>query len=534
MPYCGALAPLALARGLVSFGFKGWLALPLSALGPALDSVRVRSDAGQRRLGARAAAALALVGCARFGYESLGSPVQDDAQQGAAPEQRLARGGPDSGPVPRIDDCPTPCAEVVSASCADAGCAPSCAPGYGDCDGNPSNGCESLLDRDPLHCGSCLSRCDLSTQLCQAGRCESSSCPAGRGECDGDPTLACEADLGSVQHCGFCANSCELPNATPACNAGRCEVQSCVPGFLDCDGAPDNGCEATLGSVQHCSACNDVCTGNGGAPVCNAGVCDTLCDLNGVFALKLTAAGSWPENAAIYSGSGTFETWFRVAAAHGGNTLAVGVTECGRTVPAEQNQLVAETMRTLFPNALFDGGFLPSSSATVSLGSSNPGASLSWPLTVTQMGVSLANPATDSWPSDAANLPAASLIDMDGDGKPGVTLTYANGGGYIYPRTSSSPFSTTRADLAYVGARLGFSLGGTLTSCSTASGTAQIPLYDRGIVGCNRASSTQDCNSSERSILDTYKPAWTMGAASFALQAVAADANCAAVRAALP
>lgn len=472
--------------------------------------------------------------CARFGYETLSSSLGGDAEQSAGPEHRLARGGPDSGPAPTGGDCPSICTEVVSPSCVDAGCAPSCAAGYGDCDGNPSNGCESALDRDPLHCGSCLTRCDVSTQLCQAGSCVASSCPAGRGECDGDLTLACEADLTSVEHCGFCANPCVVPNGTPVCNAGLCEVQSCGSGFADCDGAPDNGCEATLGSVEHCSACNDACTGSGGAPVCNAGVCDTLCDLNGLFALKLTATGSWPDNDAIYGGSGTFESWFRAASVHTGDTLTVSVTECGRSVPARENKLVPETMRTLFPNALFDGGFLPSSSASVTLGSSHPGASISWSLTVTQMGVSLVSPATDSWPSDAANIPELNRVDMDGDGKPGVTIAYANGGGYIYPRTSSSPFSTARADLAYVGARLGFSLSGTLMSCSAASGTAQVPLYDEGIFGCNRADSTQDCTSSERTILDTYKPAWTMGAASYVLQAVAAGSDCAAIRAALP
>lgn len=324
------------------------------------------------------------------------------------------------------------------------------------------------------------------------------------------------------------------PNATPVCNAGRCEVLRCAPGFEDCDGLPDNGCEARLGSVQHCSACYDTCTSGQGVPVCNAGACGTRCDLNGVFALKLTASGSWPENAAMEAGSGSFQFWLRVSAVHGGDSLTVDVRECGRTVPPEQNKLVSETMHALFTNSLFDNAALPSASATVTLGSSSPGASISWPLTVTQMGVSLASPATFSWPADAANLPGGNLVDMDADGKPGVTTDYANGGGFIYPRTSSSPFSTTRADQAYLAARLGFTLGGSLTSCTAASGTATVPLFDRGVLGCNRAGSTQDCNSSERDILDTHKPAWTLGAASYVMAAVAPGADCAAVRAALP
>lgn len=39
-----------------------------------------------------------------------------------------------------------------------------CAPGTGNCDGDPKNGCEQMLN-DPHHCGGCTTVCGV-TQVC--------------------------------------------------------------------------------------------------------------------------------------------------------------------------------------------------------------------------------------------------------------------------------------------------------------------------------------------------------------------------------
>lgn len=57
---------------------------------------------------------------------------------------------------------------------------------------------------------------------------------------------------------------CGLPNtASSACVAGACRVVACAPGWEDCDGNPQNGCEANvLGFFtddNHCGSCNKVC-----------------------------------------------------------------------------------------------------------------------------------------------------------------------------------------------------------------------------------------------------------------------------------
>lgn len=44
-------------------------------------------------------------------------------------------------------------------------------------------------------------------------------------------------------HCGACGRSCELPAAAAVCSDSTCNIESCNPGFLDCDGDAKTGCE---------------------------------------------------------------------------------------------------------------------------------------------------------------------------------------------------------------------------------------------------------------------------------------------------
>src|SRR5262249_960705 len=38
-------------------------------------------------------------------------------------------------------------------------------------------------------------------------------------------------------------SACALDHAAVACTNGACKLTACSPGFVDCDGKPDNGCE---------------------------------------------------------------------------------------------------------------------------------------------------------------------------------------------------------------------------------------------------------------------------------------------------
>ncbi len=153
-----------------------------------------------------------------------------------------------------------------------------CDEDFGDCSGGASDGCESNLQNDPEHCGSCDTKCGPS-QGCQAGQCVL-MCPDGKGDCNNNPADGCETDFGTTLNCAFCADVCDPANAAGACEAGKCVVQNCQNGFGDCDDVAANGCEADLNnSAMTCGTCNNACpNGPNGTTVCNGGTCAINCN----------------------------------------------------------------------------------------------------------------------------------------------------------------------------------------------------------------------------------------------------------------
>ncbi len=92
--------------------------------------------------------------------------------------------------------------------------------------------------------------------------CYQQACPAGLGNCNGDPADGCETTLDTVANCGACGNACALPHASSSCDAGSCAIGACDAGYGDCDGDPQNGCEASLAVVPDstsCGACGVSC-----------------------------------------------------------------------------------------------------------------------------------------------------------------------------------------------------------------------------------------------------------------------------------
>ena len=88
-----------------------------------------------------------------------------------------------------------------------------CELGYDECDGNPRNGCESLNVSE--HCGGCGKLCvvdfleHVATAACTASEC-AITCDPGYGDCDGEPFNGCETRLDSLVHCGECGKGCSL------------------------------------------------------------------------------------------------------------------------------------------------------------------------------------------------------------------------------------------------------------------------------------------------------------------------------------
>lgn len=158
-----------------------------------------------------------------------------------------------------------------------------CDEGFADCDGDPSNGCEADLS-SAQNCGGCGNLCgqaQTESSTCERlvegedrFQCEI-ICKPGFSNCDGNPTNGCEADLNAPASCGSCANDCEAlyDNAEAACVQSECRLHACDEGFADCDGDPSNGCEADLSDESSCGACGVVCAGINTIlpPVCTSG-----------------------------------------------------------------------------------------------------------------------------------------------------------------------------------------------------------------------------------------------------------------------
>jgi hypothetical protein len=160
-------------------------------------------------------------------------------------------------------------------TCLSGSCQIVCNAGFKNCDGNPSNGCETNVSSDPNNCGACGNQCNAQhgTPACVSGLCAIVACNSGFKDCDGNPSNGCETNVNSdANNCGSCGNECFTPNGTPACANGSCAVAACNAGFKDCDGIAANGCETNVSNdARNCGACGTVCA-NGHS--CVAGACN--------------------------------------------------------------------------------------------------------------------------------------------------------------------------------------------------------------------------------------------------------------------
>jgi hypothetical protein len=167
----------------------------------------------------------------------------------------------------------------ASATCTSGTCGVACLAGYGNCDGNAANGCETAIDGDVNNCGTCGHVCPVNANqsaFCIAGTC-GLACLAGYGNCDHNAANGCETNIESnANNCGACGHVCPVfANESATCTSGTCGV-ACLAGYSNCDGNAPNGCETNTNSdVNNCGACGHVCPNGTGSQraVCNAGTC---------------------------------------------------------------------------------------------------------------------------------------------------------------------------------------------------------------------------------------------------------------------
>jgi hypothetical protein len=119
---------------------------------------------------------------------------------------------------------------------------------------------------DPKNCGGCGVQCapdHAVAAACVAKACSYSQCLSDYADCDGLLQNGCETETDvDVRNCGGCDHHCvpvhvaamladggldvgdggEPPKGA-TCSTGVCGYQACAPGWVDCDGVRENGCE---------------------------------------------------------------------------------------------------------------------------------------------------------------------------------------------------------------------------------------------------------------------------------------------------
>jgi hypothetical protein len=274
--------------------------------------------------------------------------------------------------------------------------------------------------------------------------------------------------------------------------------------------------------------CGRVCPASGGTPACSSGVCTTSCNLSGAYALKLAIPVTWSGTSVLAAGSGTYSWWSKLVLTQGGNTLTGTVVACGESVPDFASvPFIGENYGVTYPNTVFDGTPLPSTSTSGTVSATSPGSMFALARSAILVGVSLADPVYGAWPSAGALL----NFDGDGDGKPGVTAPYKSGGSYDAAPVNS--LGTARASRAYLASRAVFTLNGTLDSCSLSTGTASVQDIDYHTIGCWLTSS-RDCASGDWGYLDNNGPDYQVNPATYRLVKLPGAGTCAEVRAAAP
>ncbi len=176
-------------------------------------------------------------------------------------------------------DCDTDCHKAhTDAFCNGGNCnIQGCDQGYADCNLDASDGCETDVGTDMNNCGGCNLKCDFShaSETCTNGQCVFGACDPGYADCDHDPSNGCEAKLDSDGgNCGMCGTACNLPHATSSCSSGTCKIDTCDTNYADCDGDAANGCEIKIDTnLNHCGGCDVVCDFANANQVCLGGVC---------------------------------------------------------------------------------------------------------------------------------------------------------------------------------------------------------------------------------------------------------------------
>jgi hypothetical protein len=286
-------------------------------------------------------------------------------------------------------NCNTTVGHASGATCSNSVCAfsGSCSAGYGNCDSNSANGCESDFSTSTTNCGACGTNCNTNVAnaagvACSASACTyTGACTSGKGDCDANKANGCEATLGSTLTscgCGINCSTTVVFAGSPACSSNACTYGgACTAGHADCNALKTDGCEVnTQTDASNCGGCGYSC-GTGGT--CSAGICQytvagtytvtvptgsslkpTIVAIGGGGGGSTTGSGSGAGGAALCSGAPT-------TAVAAGDTITVVVGAAGASLGNGGATSVTDTTatRTL---ATANGGTGGNTSGTATAG----------------------------------------------------------------------------------------------------------------------------------------------------------------------
>ncbi|RME23622.1 MAG: hypothetical protein D6806_10960 [Deltaproteobacteria bacterium] len=181
--------------------------------------------------------------------------------------------------------------------CIDGSCVVECYSGYGDCNDNPDDGCETNLIGNDSNCGACgvqcagqvphgVEKCDVDTCVLT---CLDETGTTDYEDCDGDSSNGCETSLWSNESCGGCEIRCGF-NQSCAWDPDAPGSYSCMclDGTCDANGDPSDGCEGCVDMWGNCgqvtcaggqSCCGNLCLDLASDPN-NCGRCGNACQAN--------------------------------------------------------------------------------------------------------------------------------------------------------------------------------------------------------------------------------------------------------------
>jgi hypothetical protein len=174
---------------------------------------------------------------------------------------------------------------------------------------------------DAQNCGSAGNACGgarNTTATCSNGTCGVGECKPGYGDCDGNPVNGCEVNFtNNANNCGYCGDVCAVGPVTngtgTGCSNSTCQV-TCNPGWQQCYYG-STGCTVnTANDVNNCGACGNTCAAG---QQCTNSTCT-----GGSSASSGTSVEIFVSPSAITMGSGHSQTFSAIV----GNATSTAVT----------------------------------------------------------------------------------------------------------------------------------------------------------------------------------------------------------------